>query len=1142
MKNYKIMDGNEAAATSAYMFTEVAGIYPITPSSVMAELVDEWSSKGLKNIFNDEVKVVQMQSEAGAAAMVHGSLQSGILSSTFTSSQGLLLMIPNMYKIAGEMLPSVFHVAARSIATHALSILGDHQDVYATRMTGFIMLSSSSVEQANHLGAISHLAAIKSSLPVLHFFDGFRTSHELKKINVLTKEELMPLVDKEAIERFRKNGLSSFNKVTRGTAQNEDIYFQSTEVRNKYYNEMPDIINNYMIEINKLTGKEYKPFNYYGSESATKIIIAMGSVNDTIREVIDDLNKRGENLGLIEVHLYRPFSAKYLLNVLPKTVEKIAVLDRTKEPGSGGEPLYLDVVEVLSKIDQKIEIIGGRYGLSSKDTTPSQIKAVFDFLDDENKFTSFTIGIEDDVTHLSLKTSDYKIENKEVQEFLIYGYGSDGMITASKDIIHIIGDNSNNSVQGYFQYDSKKSGGLTRSHLRFSPNPIKSSYYITNPEFVVCSKETYINQYDMLSNIKDGGTFLYVTSKKEELKKLLPLSVRKIIYDKKINFYIIDAYDIALKHDIENKISMILEACILKISNFINYEDAINELRKMIVKNFSKKGEKIVNSNLDAINDVLNNLIKVDIDETWLIEEGLSYDEKILKDKVFTKMLDLSSNDLKVSDFLPYKDGTYLSATSQYEKRNIAEVIPNWINENCIQCNQCSFVCPHGVIRPYLLNDEEFEKAPEEIKAKCLSGFGTPYKYLISVSTEDCTGCGVCARTCPGKSGDKALVMKPKTVIKDNLTPYLTNEVKEKSEVYKPSVKFSQFKKPLFEYSGACAGCGETPYLKLLTQLFGDRLVLANATGCTSIYGASTPSSPWHLPWANSLFEDNAEFGYGMLIGSDTIRNRIKNQITENFNNHDEETKALLQEWLDNADNYEVTKKIYETLDYDKVSYLKDIKEYIPSRSIWAIGGDGWAYDIGFGGIDHILSSNDNVNILVLDTQVYSNTGGQASKASERSSISKFAASGKKTAKKDLGRIAMSYPNAYVASVCMGANMQQTINAFIEAENHDGPSIIIAYSPCISQGIKGGMGSMIEEEKRAVQSGFTQIYRYNPKDEIFTLDFKEPNFDLFNSFLENETRFAMLKAVNKEKADQLFESLKQDAIKRFNYYKSLTKE
>ncbi|MFA5408990.1 MAG: pyruvate:ferredoxin (flavodoxin) oxidoreductase [Bacilli bacterium] len=1141
MQKFKTMDGNEACATIAYMFTEVAGIYPITPSSVMAELVDEWSSKGLKNLFNDEVKVTQMQSEAGAAGMVHGSLQTGCLTSTFTSSQGLLLMIPNMYKIAGEMLPGVFNVAARSVATHALSILGDHQDIYATRMTGVAMLASSSVQQVMNLTAVSYLSAIKSSLPFVNFFDGFRTSHELKKIKVLDKSDLLPLVDNEALDKFRKKSLSPFNSVTRGTSQNEDVYFQASEVRNLDYDNLPDIVNNYMIEINKITDKNYKPFNYHGAKDATNIIVAMGSLCDTIKETIADLNNNGYKVGLIEVHLYRPFSKKYFFDVLPKTVKRIAVLDRTKEPGSSGEPLYLDVASMFSQEASAPFIIGGRYGLSSKDTTPSHVKAVYDFLQSDKAFHNFTVGINDDVTNRSIPVNDYGIVNKDVLEFLIYGYGSDGMISCSKDIIKIVGDNTNAYVQGYFQYDSKKSGGLTRSHLRFSSNPIKSSYFVTHPNFVVCSKESYIHKYDMLNNLQNGGTFLYVTDEYfDHVISSLPNNVKKIIALKSIKFYIIDAYGLANKHGLKNKISTILETCIFKISNIMDFNIVTNKINETILTRFSKKGESVVTSNQNVVKESIQYLREVPVDVSWSTLEDndikcLSFDNKIFND-----MGNLAGNELRVSDLLPYKDGTYLPATSQYEKRGIAEAIPHWIPENCIQCNQCSFVCPHAVVRPFLLNGEEISKAPDTIKRQCLDAVGSNNKFVINISSLDCTGCGVCVRTCPGKNGEKALEMKPFSESCDPDSAYLLSQVSTKREAIKPNVKGSQFAKPAFEYSGACAGCGETPYLKLLTQLFGDRIVISNATGCSSIYGASFPSSSYNVPWANSLFEDNAEYGYGMLTATNTMRHRLKNIIESHISGSDEVTKELLNEWLSNYDDYDITKKVYDNLDYEKAPYLKDLKEYIKTRSIWTIGGDGWAYDIGFSGIDHVLSSDENVNILVLDTQVYSNTGGQSSKASERGSIAKFTSNGKKTAKKDLARISMSYPNVYVASICMGANMQQTISALNEAEHHNGPSIIIAYAPCISQGIKSGMESMIEEEAKAVKCGYTSIFRYNPATNIFNLDFKEPNFDLYESFLAGENRFAMLKAVNGDKADTLIQSLKNDAMKRFNYYRSLS--
>ncbi len=1136
MRKYKTMDGSEACAHVAYMFTEVSGIYPITPSSVMPEYVDEWASHGRKNIFGDVVRVIEMQSEAGAAGMMHGSLQNGALTTTFTASQGLLLMIPNMYKMAGEMLPGVMHVTARSLSTHALSILGDHQDIYATRMTGFAMMANSSVQQVMDLSAVAHLSAIKSSLPFLNFFDGFRTSHEIQKIEVLEMEDLKPLVDYEAIDRFRKKSLSQFNKVIRGTAANEDVYFQMAEVRNKDYEELPHIVNSYMKKISEITGREYAPFVYYGSPNAKNIIVAMGSVCETIRETIDHLQG---DIGLIEVHLYRPFSKEYFFNVLPKTVKNIAVLDRTKEPGSIGEPLYLDVASLFSGVEG-VNIIGGRYGLSGKDTNPSHIKAVYDLLNSDNLINGFTIGIIDDVTNLSLKVEPFEIEKENTKEFLIYGFGSDGMISASKDIIKLIGDNTDYKVQGYFQYDSKKSGGLTRSHLRVSNEEIKSTYYVNHPHLVVCSKEIYLGKYDMFSNIRNNGTFLYVTSSsEEEINKLLPNKIKKLLLDRNIKFYTIDAYTIANKHGLKNKISTVVETCILKIVGLIDFDLVFGKMKESIKVRFLKKGDDVIESNLRVVDEALEYLKEIKItgelnsndSESKLVDEG---------NKVFRMMDNLKGNELTVSDFLDYKDGTYVIGTSQYEKRCIAEKVPVWIPENCIQCNQCSFVCPHAVVRSYLLNEEEYNNAPDIVKDKVLDAFGTNYKFKIGISTYDCTGCSVCANVCPGKGGEKALVMKPFDEIKNDGGIEYLNKVTVKKDQVKNTVKGSQFNKPLFEYSGACAGCGETPYIRLLTQLFGDRITIANATGCTSIYGASLPSMPYKLPWASSLFEDNAEYGYGMLVATNTIRSRIKKIMEENVDK--DSNSDLYKKWLENYDDYDITKEVYDNLDYSLNSELESLKEYIPSRSIWTLGGDGWAYDIGFSGIDHVLSSNDNVNILVLDTELYSNTGGQTSKSSSRGSISKFAAGGKKTAKKDLARIAMCYPNAYVAQIAMGANMQQTINAFVEAEKHDGPSIIIAYATCINHGIKEGLEKTVEIEKLAVQSGYFPIFRYNPDEKKFTLDHKEPNFDLFFDFLDRQNRFAMLKSINSEKADELLNGLKEDAINRFEYYKNLAKE
>ena len=1115
----KIMtiDGNEACAKSAYMFSDIAGIYPITPSSTMAEHVDEWAGKGEKNIFDMPVKVVEMQSEAGAAGFVHGALSNGSIATTFTASQGLLLMIPNMYKIAGEMLPCVINVAARSIATHALSILGDHQDIYAVRPTGFAIMASSSVQSVSDLTIVSYLSSIKSSLPFVNFFDGFRTSHELNKINVLEKEDIIDLVDFKKIDEFRNRGLSVGSKV-KGTAMMEDVYFQMAEVRNKDYLKLPDIVNDYMKKINKKTGKSYAPFEYYGSKNAKKIIVAMGSVCETIREVIDDLK---EDIGLIEVHLYRPFSSKYFFDVLPETVTDIAVLDRTKEPGSIGEPLYLDVVSLFNNKELKPRIVGGRYGLSSKDTNTSHIKAVYDFLG-KDAFNGFTVGIEDDVTNLSIPVKEYHTKEKK-DEFLIYGYGSDGMVSASKDILKLVGDNTDKYVQGYFQYDSKKSGGITRSHIRLSDNPIRSTYYIDNPSLVVCSKESYLNKYDMLSNIKEKGTFIFVTSLNEkEIDELLDGNLKKIIIDKKIKFYTIDAYKLANKHGLKNKISTILEVCILHILGY----DFIDKIKESIEKRFLKKGKNVIKSNKEAVDEALNYLkeIKIKFNEIEFID---TKEKKY--NKVFDMINSLEGNKLKVSDFNAYKDGSYILGTSEHEKRGIAEYVAVWDKDKCIQCNQCAFVCPHAVIRPFLLDEEEVSKAPKSLKDNLRKAIGSKYQYTVGISKFDCTGCSICSNICP--SG--AITMIPFEEAKNNSNfDYLVNKVTVKNDQVNNTVKGIEFKTPLFEFSGACAGCGETPYIKLLTQLFGEKIAISNATGCSSIYGASFPSIPYKIPWANSLFEDNAEFGYGLMLSYNRNRTKVK-QIMEKEKNG--VNKELIKKWLENYDNYEITKEVYDNFDYTN-SELSNLKDYIISRNIWIIGGDGWAYDIGFGGIDHVLSSNENIRILVLDTEVYSNTGGQSSKSSNRGSIAKFTSNGKENAKKDLARIAMCYKNCYVAQVSL-ANMNAVVKAFIEADKHDGPAIIIAYSHCINHGIKTGMETGIEEQKLAVNSGYYPIFRYDGK--VFTMDHKEPDFTLLDKFIDNETRFQALKIINEEKANILFDKLKEDAKERYEYYKSL---
>ena len=1107
------VDGNEACAHASYMFTEVAGIYPITPSSPMPEHIDSWASMGRKNIFNDTVKVVEMESEAGAIGMVHGSLQSGMLTSTYTASQGLLLMIPNMYKIAGEMLPCVIHVAARSLATHALSIFGDHQDVYATRMTGFCMLASSNVQDAYYLGLVSHLAAIKSSLPFMHFFDGFRTSHEYNKIDIFEDDEVKSLLDLEAVEKFRNRALSPLNPVTRGTNQNGDIYFQMTESRNLFYDNAALVVCDYMNKINEMAGTDYKPFNYYGSPKATKVIVAMGSVCDTIKETIDYL---GGEIGLVEVHLYRPFSIKHLLSILPSSVKNVAVLDRTKEPGSNGEPLYLDIANALG--DKDIKVVGGRYGLSSKDTTPGMIKAVFDSLD--NPKNNFTIGINDDVTNLSLEYSDLDLAGND-KSFLLYGYGSDGTVSAAKTLLEIAGNNTDMYVQGYFEYDSKKSGGVTASHLRFSPDKIRKTYFVNHPELVVVTKDSYLKEFDMFSSMKENGTLIINTIKtdSEILEALKPY--KRVLNEKNITVYTINAYELARKCALGNKISMIMASVILKVTNLVKYDEGISILKELVTDKFSKKSEELVSANILGITEATNYLKKLELDEESSV---FNIDTSSIYNAISHRM----GNTLKVSDFKGLEDGTVTHTLPN--GRILSDIVPRWLNENCIQCGMCSLVCPHGVIRPFLLSEDEYSKAPDSIKNKCLPAVGIPNHYfIIGVSKENCTGCGVCVSTCPGKGGNNALNFEK--IVTDSEFDYLIENISVKDNVKLETIKGSQLRKPKFAFHGACAGCGETAYIKLLTQMFGESLVIANATGCSSIYGASSPDMPYEIPWANSLFEDNAEFGYGMMIGYETARDRVRNYMS----NHDDE---LFEKWLSNSDDYSITKEVYDNIDYGKHPELLKLKNYIMPRSVWAVGGDGWAYDIGFNGIDHVLASGDNINILVLDSQVYSNTGSQSSKATPKGAVAQFASDGKKNNKKDLARIAMSYPNVYVATVSIGANMMQVIKAFEEASKHNGPSIIIAYTPCISHGIKGGMRESVNMEVLATKCGYFPTFRYN--DGVFVLDSKNPDFDLYEDFLLKQTRYSMLKAVNPEKALELLKENKDNAINRFEYYKNLS--
>lgn len=1134
---YKIMDGNEACSYVAYNFTELAGIYPITPASPMAEFADKWASTGKKNFWGDEVKVVEMESEAGAIATVHGALQNGILASTYTASQGLLLMIPNMYKIAGELLPCVINVAARSLATHALSILGDHQDIYSTRATGFAFLASSSVQQVMDLTSVSYLSTIKGRVPFVNFFDGFRTSHELQKIELMPMEKVKPLIDKTALKDFKKRALS-INNVTRGTNENDDIYFQITEAHNKYYDALPDIVNDYMKEISKITGRDYKPFTYYGAKDATKVIVAMGSVCETIRETIDKLPK-DEKVGLIEVHLYRPFSAKYLLDVLPKTVKNIAVLDRTKESGAH-EPLYLDVVSVINEAKLNIKVIGGRYGLSSKDTTPEQIYAVYKFLDKKDNFNGFTIGIVDDVTNLSLDPVDfgYKTSNHEI---LIWGFGSDGMVSVSKDILKIVGNNTNAYAQGYFEYDSKKSGGVTRCHLRLGNKEIRQTFYVKSPSVVVCTKDTYLKKYQMLDNIEEKGTFILNTSKsKEELMKYMSNHDINLIKEKNIKFYVINANKVASEVGLGNKINTVMATVIFKIAKLIDFDFAINEIKKSLETLFGNKGKEVIEKNIKAIDKALETLEQVDKKDIVLTEEEEDTKEKT----VFDLIIGRHGNELKVSELEQYVDGTFEGGKSKDEKRDITDVLPCYDPEKCIMCNQCAFVCPHGVIRPYLLDENEEKKAPASLKEELKDAMipNQKLKFTIGVNMDQCTGCGLCSKICPGKMGQKAIEMKPTQEVKTEESikknDYLYKEVKEKKPLPLNNVKGSQFARPKIEFPGACAGCGETPYLKLLTQLFGNELVISNATGCSSIYGGSIPATSYSIPWANSLFEDNAEFGYGIALADRLHKEKIKKIIYDNIKAVPKEYKEVVASYYKHCD-YESSCLLYESVKDIKLRELIEMKEFIKSKSFWIVGGDGWAYDIGYNGLDHVLSNRENVNILVLDTEVYSNTGGQSSKSSKVGSVAKFTATGKTVAKKDLAKIALTYPHVYVATISLGANPMQAIKAFTEAKNYDGPSLIIAYAPCIAQGLKVGMGDSIGEEKRATEAGYFPIFRRNPETGEFSLDSKA-DFSKYAEFLEGETRYSSLATVNKEEKLNLYEQNQKNAEQRYEYYESLT--
>ncbi|MDY5566157.1 MAG: pyruvate:ferredoxin (flavodoxin) oxidoreductase, partial [Candidatus Cryptobacteroides sp.] len=1122
-KKFITCDGNTAVANIAYLFSEHAAIYPITPSSPMAENIDEWAAHGKKNLWGETVKVTELQSEGGASGTVHGSLQAGALTTTYTASQGLLLMIPNMYKIAGEMLPAVFHVSARTLASHALSIFGDHQDVMACRQTGFALLASGSVQEAQDLAAVAHLSAIKSSIPFLHFFDGFRTSHEIQKIEALDEEDLKKMVSKKSIQNFKARALNPDTPVTRGTAQNGDVFFQAVESRNQFYDAVPDVVARYMGEISELTGRQYRPFSYYGSPDAENIIVAMGSVTETIKETIDYLEKKGRKYGLVTVHLYRPFSEKYFLKALPKHVKKIAVLDRTKEPGALGEPLYLDVKALFQGKEQSPIVVGGRYGLSSKDTTPSQIVAVFDNLEQKEPKTDFTIGIVDDVTFKSLPIrNEISIVKPGTTECKFYGLGSDGTVGANKNTIKIIGGHTDLYCQAYFDYDSKKSGGYTCSHLRFGSAPIKAPYLVSTPDFVACHVTSYLRKYDVLKGIKTGGTLLLnsIWSEEETIERI-PDYCKSVIAKKKIRLFIINATKIAAEIGLGNRTNTILQSAFFKITGIIPYEDAVKYMKDAIVKSYGKKGEDVVNKNFAAV-ERGGEYVEVTIPESW---SGISAKfetpgKNRLAPSFVKDVADIVNaqcgDSLPVSAFMEYADGTMPAGTSAFEKRGVAVNVPEWNPEKCIQCNTCSFVCPHAAIRPFLLTGEEAAAAPGTVKTAQGKAVLKDYRFAISISVDDCTGCGNCVDVCLAK--DKALSMVPyqSQVSEQANFDYLNSKIGYKQVVDKKSnLKNSQFAQPLFEYSGACAGCGETPYIKNITQLFGDHMMIANATGCSSIYGASFPASPYctdangHGPaWANSLFEDFCEFGLGMKLGSDRVRETVASLMTQGLSCSccSDEIKTLFQKWLDNRNDAAVTREVADKLvplmkecSCDICSKLLDLKSYLPARSQWIIGGDGASYDIGYGGLDHVIASGENVNILVLDTEVYSNTGGQSSKATPAGAIAKFAASGKKIRKKDLGMMAISYGYVYVAQVAMGASPAQYLNAIKEAEAYDGPSLVIAYAPCINHGLKAGMGLSQKEEKLAVECGYWHLYRYNPALEgtdknPFSLDSKEPDW------------------------------------------------
>ena len=1179
-RKMQTMDGNNAAAWVSYPFTDVAAIYPITPSSVMAEVTDAWAAKDKKNLFGQPVKVAEMQSEAGAAGTVHGSLSAGALTTTYTASQGLLLMIPNMYKIAGELLPCVIHVSARCVASHALNIFGDHSDVYACRQTGFAMLCASNVQEVMDLGAVAHLSTIKGRVPVLHFFDGFRTSHEIQKIETWDDKDLESMLDKKAAQAFRERSLNPEHPVLRGTAQNGDIFFQAREACNEFYNKFPDVVEDYMNKVNKKIGTDYKLFNYYGAPDATHVIVAMGSVCDTIAETIDYLNnKEGCKLGLVKVRLYRPFRADKLIEAIPDSVQQISVLDRTKEPGSLGEPLYLDVVAALkgSKFNDVV-IAGGRYGLGSKDTTPDQIKAVYwNASWKEDYKPRFTIGINDDVTNLSLPTEgklDTAPEGTTACKF--WGIGADGTVGANKNSIKIIGDHTDMYAQAYFAYDSKKSGGVTVSHLRFGKTPIKSTYLVNMADFVACHNQSYIDKYNMVQDIKPGGTFLLNCQwSKDEVENRLPGQVKRYLAENNIKFYIINGVDIAREIGLGNRTSTVLQSAFFKLAKIIPEADAIKYMKEKALASFGKKGDDIVQMNYKAIDAGAQNLVEIEVPEAWkkckdskMGAEKATGDRKDLVKFVNDILIPVNGqmgDSLPVSTFKNMPDGTFPQGSAAYEKRGIAVDVPEWNPDNCIQCNFCSYVCPHAVIRPVAMTNDELTKAPAGTKGLAIAGIDK-MNFVMTVSALDCTGCGSCVNVCPGKKGAKALAMKPldSQLEKQNLFAYGLGlpEKAEVAEKFKETtVKGSQFKQPLLEFSGACAGCGETPYAKLVTQLFGDRMFIANATGCSSIWGGSAPSTPYTVnkegkgpAWANSLFEDNAEYGYGMFLAQNTLRQRAVSKLLELQKGAKGGFKTAIENYLstlnDGNANKAATKELIKALEDNKsaeATEILNLKDYLGKKSLWVFGGDGWAYDIGFSGLDHVIASGEDVNIFVFDTEVYSNTGGQSSKATPTGAVAQFAAAGKETKKKDLAGIAMSYGYVYVAHIAMGADMNQCIKAISEAEAYNGPSLIIAYAPCINHGIKAGMAKAMEEEKKAVEAGYWHLFRYNPALKAegknpFSLDSKAPAVDdKYKEFLMGEVRYNSLARANPDRANALFDKALANAKDRYDYLTRLTK-